>query len=89
MTENTFDLDRAIAEGIRAEALVNDETLQEAFKTLQAQYFDHWKNTPVDGVAAREKLFLAFNIIGKVQDHLHQLISNGRLAKAEISKISN
>jgi hypothetical protein len=34
------------------------------------------------------KLFLAINIVGKVRDHLSKIISNGKLAAAELKALA-
>jgi hypothetical protein len=72
---------------IRARQLLEDEMLVEAFKTLEDAY------TPVGATRrsttppAREKLFLAVNIVGKVRDHLAARY-NGKLAQAELNEIA-
>ena len=60
------ELDQAVAEAVRAEALLADELLAEAFSGLEANYTAAWRATTIDDAAAREKLFLAINIVGKV-----------------------
>ncbi|WP_225712219.1 hypothetical protein [Bradyrhizobium semiaridum] len=75
-------LEGAKAKGVRAEVLLEDELLTEAFGTLEQGYVSAWRATTIDDVAAREKLFLAINIVGKVRDHLRSVVSNGKLAQA-------
>ena len=77
------------ARGVRAEALLSDDLLSEAFKTLEDGYVAAWRQTLISDVAGREKLFLAINIIGKVKDHLSKAVSNGKLAQAEIQAIAD
>jgi hypothetical protein len=81
-------LDRAIARAVRAEALLADELLGEAFRDLEANYTAAWRATTIDDVGAREKLFLAINIVGKVRDHLAAILANGRLAEAELKELA-
>jgi hypothetical protein len=40
-------------------------------------------------VSGREKLFLAINIVGKVRDHLTAVLSNGKLAAAELKALAD
>jgi hypothetical protein len=85
---NEHALIRATNKAAQADRLLRDETLTDAFKGLEDAYLKAWRNTGVDDVAAREKLFLAINIVGKVRDHLGNLVTNGKLAKAELDEIA-
>jgi hypothetical protein len=81
-------LDQAIARGTRAQDLLDNELLTEAFKGLEDNYAAAWRATTIDDVAGREKLFLAINIVGKVRDHLAAIIANGKLAQAELKELA-
>jgi len=81
-------LDRAAAKGIRAQELLDNELLTEAFKGLEDDYTAAWRATTIDDVAAREKLFLAINIVGKVRDHLAATVANGNRAQAEMKELA-
>lgn len=80
-------LTRATERASRAERLQADDILTEAFKTLEDGYIAAWRATTIDDVSGREKLFLAINVIGKVKDHLTAVISNGKLAAAELEEL--
>ncbi len=77
-------LTRATAKATHARQLLEDELLQEAFKGLEDAYTSAWRSSLIDDASAREKLFLAINIVGKVRDHLVKIISDGQLASAEL-----
>jgi hypothetical protein len=81
-------LERAAARAVRAEALLDDELLNEAFDTLEKSYIAAWRATTVDDAAGREKLFLAINIVGKVRDHITGVVANGKLARAELKDLA-
>jgi len=85
---NEIKLDQAVAKGARAEALLDNELLSEAFAGLENSYTSAWRATGIDDVAAREKLFLAINIVGKVRDHLTAIVTNGKLAQAELKEVA-
>lgn len=85
---NENKLIRDNGRGIRARVLLEDEMLVEAFKMLEEAYTLGWRNTSVGDTAAREKLFLAVNIVGKVRDHLTAAVTNGKLAQAELNEIA-
>jgi hypothetical protein len=81
-------LDQAAAKAVRAQQLLDNELLSEAFRTLEDSYTAAWRATTIDDVAAREKLFLAINIVGKVHDHLTAVVANGKLAQAELKELA-
>ena len=83
-----IQLGEAAAKAVRAQDLLDDEILSEAFKRLEDSYAAAWRATAIDDVAAREKLFLAINIVGKVRDHLTAIVSNGKLAQAELKELA-
>jgi hypothetical protein len=85
---NEDKLRRDTSRAIRARQLLEDEMLVEAFKMLEEAYTLGWRNTLAGDTAAREKLFLAVNIVGKVRDHLAAAVTNGKLAQAELNEIA-
>ena len=81
-------LDQAVTKAVRAQELLDNELLTETFKTLEENYTAAWRDTVIDDVAGREKLFLAINIVGKVRDHLNAVVANGKLAQAELKELA-
>lgn len=57
--------------------LLDNELLAESFKSLEENYAAAWRATAIDNFDAREKLFLAINIVSKVRDHLSAIVANG------------
>jgi len=81
-------LTEAVAKAMRAQDLLGNELLSEAFKGLEESYTSAWRATAIDDVVAREKLFIAINIVGKVRDHLTAIVASGKLAQAELKEIA-
>ena len=81
-------LGEAAAKASRAQDLLDNELLSEAFTDLEDNYTAAWRATGIDDVGAREKLFLAINIVGKVRDHLTAIVNNGKLAQAELKELA-
>jgi hypothetical protein len=81
-------LDQAVNRAVRAQALLDDDLLSEAFAGLEESYTAAWRSTAIDDVGAREKLFLAINIVGKVRDHLTAMVASGKLAQAELKELA-
>ncbi len=84
--ENGLDL--VVAKARRAQDLIDDELLGEAFRTLEDNYASAWRATLIDDVVGREKLFLAINIVGKVRGHLTAVVANGKLAQTELKELA-
>jgi|SRR5579872_5778251 len=81
-------LGEAAAKAMRAQDLLDNELLSESFKGLEEGYIAAWRATAIDDIAAREKLFLAINVVGKVRDHLTTIVTNGKLAQAELKEFA-
>lgn len=89
MIEDDEDkLSKATSRAARAEDLLKNELLAEAFQKLEATYTAAWRSTHIDDAPAREKLFIAVNLVGKIRDHLHSVVSNGKLAAAELKEMT-
>jgi hypothetical protein len=82
---NEDKLEAALSRAARAQALIDNEFLGEAFDKLDAEYIRAWRGTPARDVMAREKLWQAVNVVGLVRDHLARTIADGKLAQAELS----
>jgi hypothetical protein len=80
-------LSEAATKAIRAQDLLDNELLTEAFKSLEDNYTAAWRASTIDDIGAREKLFLAINVVGKVRDHLAAVLANGKLAQAELKEL--
>jgi hypothetical protein len=81
-------LRQTAGKAVCAQDLLENELLTEALKGLEDAYTAAWRATTIDDVGAREKLFLAINIVGKVRDHLTAIVTNGKLAQAELKELA-
>lgn len=79
------DLDRAT----RADVLLRDELLVEAFEGLERLYIEHWKDSLALDAPGRERLWQAVQIVGKVRSHLKNVIANGTLAAADLKNLTS
>lgn len=80
-------LHQAALRGSRADALLKDELLSEAFKTLETQYVTAWAGThPAEG-AARENFWRAVQILGDVRTQLIKTAADGRVAQKELDQL--
>jgi hypothetical protein len=81
---NEDKLQTAINRGQRARELLEDKLLQEAFAKLEADYVAAWRTTRALDKDAREKLWQAVNIVGKVRGHLGKVLADGKLAQVDL-----
>jgi hypothetical protein len=81
-------LAQATAKAVRAQDLLDNELLAEAFAGLEDSYTAAWRSTTIDDAAAREKLFIAINVVGKVRGHLAAIVTDGKLAQAELKELA-
>jgi predicted metal-dependent hydrolase len=81
-------LNHDIARQARAQALMENELLQEAFARLEERYLAEWRVCQFRDTDARERLWQAVNILGKVKDHLAKIVNDGKLAQREIDLLT-
>lgn len=85
MSDDRIETD--IARAKRAALLIDDELLREAFATLEADYTKYWKATDARDTDARERIWLAMQVIGKVQGHLNAVLLNGQIAQQDLDML--
>ena len=81
-------LNKAIERAARADALQRDELLSEALEALDGDYVKAWRATHARDTDARERLWQAVNIVGKVRDHLATAVNNGKLAQRQLDDLA-
>jgi hypothetical protein len=81
-------LNRAAERGARAQRLLEDDVLAEAFATLDAEYTKAWRATAARDTDARERLWQAVQVVAKVRDHLVSVANGGKLAQRELNDLA-
>lgn len=81
-------LNKDVTDGKRADLLLRDDTLRNAFFELEQSYIAKWRSTEVHAEKDREKLWLAVQVVGKVRDHLAKLVNNGKLAQRDLDELA-
>jgi ribosome-binding ATPase YchF (GTP1/OBG family) len=72
--------------GEEAKRLIENELLVEAFKTLEQEYTQAWKQTKASDEAGREKLWMAINQLQMLMSHLSSVIQTGKVAENKLQK---
>lgn len=86
--DNEAKLQTAVSRGARAKVLLQDDILKDAFEALERDYIKGWRVTHARDTDARERLWQAVNVIGKVRDHLFQVVNDGKLAQRQIDDLA-
>lgn len=72
------DMDRAD----KAERLMRDETLQQAFENLKTQYIDSWEQS--GETETREGLWYCLQALNDLKRHLARAIKQGTIAHNDL-----
>ncbi len=83
-----YKLQHDTARALQAQSLIDNELLKEAFDNLEASYIEAWRNSNLQDQTAREILFHAINMVGKVKEDLRRTIANGKLAEAHLYQLA-
>ena len=81
-----MDPDRDLSRAAHARTLLSDELMAEAFGTLEREYIEAWRNSPARDAQAREALWQAVQIVGKVRAHLQSVADTGKLTQRQIDE---
>lgn len=82
------ELNRRLSRKARAEALMRDELVIEAFQRLDDEYVKAWRASPARDTEARERLWQAIQILPKVRDHFRHVIDQGTMAQTELERLT-
>jgi predicted TPR repeat methyltransferase len=81
-------LDEKVVRGNRAQRLLDDDMLAEAFAKLEQEYVTQWRNTEFRDQDARERLWWAARVVAKVREHLLIVAKNGEIAQRELRTLT-
>ena len=76
MTTHDEDIDR----GIKAERLLNDPLLIEAFEKVRSAVLSQFEASPVRDTEGREHLFKMLKALNDARSHLEQAMRGGKFA---------
>ena len=77
-------LQKEVSQANKAKQLFDNPLLQESFDKLKKLYADSLFNTGAKETEVREKLWLAYNVIGKVEQNLFEMLDTGKLANKQL-----
>jgi len=82
------NLDKQIQQGQKANQLLNDPLLKEAFEYLAEQYKSEIFNTNYNDHDQRQVLWMAYNMLDKIKGHLVSVMETGKLASSELENLT-
>ena len=82
-------LQQEVSQSNKASELLSDPLLKESFDKLKNLYSTSLLNTGANETETREKLWLAFNIVGKVEQNLQEILDTGKLASKQLEDYRN
>ena len=77
-------LQKEVSQSNKAKQLFENPLLQESFDKLKKAYQDSLFSTGVKEQETREMLWLAYNIVGKVEQNLKEVIDTDKLASKQL-----
>ena len=77
-------LNQEITQANKAKQLFEEPLLKESFEKLKKLYSESLFNTGATETETREKLWLAYNIVSKVEQNLLEMIDTGKLASKQL-----
>jgi hypothetical protein len=71
----------------QAKQILQNKLFQESFETLKKIYSEALLDrTAVHDSDAREKLWLAYQVLGKVEQHFKEILDTGKLAEKQLAE---
>lgn len=68
----------------KAKLILENPIFKESLEELKKLYTTSLFNTGVKEQDAREKLWMAYQVVGKVEQHIQEILDTGKLAKKQL-----
>ena len=81
-------LETQLRQAKRAEVLLNDPLLKQAFEDLLETYRQEIFNTNFADDEKRRSLWMAFNMLEKIRGHLQSIMESGKLAQKDLELLN-
>ncbi len=65
----------------RAQSLINDPLLNEAFDVLKEDLMNRWNHSGSTDLQARESIWLAMRLLDRIRGHLMSIVETGQMNK--------
>lgn len=78
-----------IARAEKAEALLRNDILTDAFSYLENEFTQAWKKSPVEDTGSRERLYMFCQNLDALKGYINRVVEDGKLAKAALNELQN
>tara|TARA_R110002020_G_scaffold159981_1_gene344241 strand:+ start:20630 stop:20887 length:258 start_codon:yes stop_codon:yes gene_type:complete len=78
-----------VSQSQKAKEVLDNPSFKEAFDKLRNLYSTSLLNTGTNETETREKLWLAYQVLGKVEQHFKEIIDTGKLASKQLEDFRN
>ena len=65
----------------RAQSLINDPLLNEAFDVLKEDLMNRWNHSGSTDLEARESIWLAMRLLDRIHGQINSIVETGHIAK--------
>jgi hypothetical protein len=76
-----------ISRGQRAQAILDDPLVGEAFAAIERECLAEWRRAPARDIEGRERLWLMLKMTERLKAHFVSLIDGGRLAGERVAQL--
>ena len=73
--------------GVKAKEILENELFKESFKILKESYEEAIFQTGPNDDIARTKIYLAYQILGKFENHFRTVMETGQLAEKQLQDL--
>jgi len=74
--------------GFRAQELLNNSLLNEAFAAIEERYLSEWRASKVADQEAREAAWRALKTLDGIKDLLKRYVMDGKIAASDLERLS-
>jgi hypothetical protein len=84
-TKDQAQRSEEVSRSNQAKQILQNKIFKEAIESLKKLYSEALlEKTGAKESDTREKLWIAYNVVGKVEQHLHTVIETGKLAEKQL-----
>jgi hypothetical protein len=77
----------AVARADKAEALLRNELLTEAFDYLEQQFIQAWRSSGIGEAEDRERIYQLSQNLEALKGYFQTVISDGKMAQSQIDEV--
>lgn len=82
--EEQGKLNQEVRRSDKAKQILENPIFKESLEELKKLYTESLFNTGAKEQDTREKLWLAYNVVGKVEQHIKEILDTGKLATKQL-----